>query len=56
MVVVPPRKPGTLLPIEAEILTTALALHRGGQHTFQPDRGDLCLFRVHRFLPFSFGV
>ena len=34
MVGVPPRKPGTLLPIEAEILTTALALHRAGQPTF----------------------
>lgn len=30
----PPRKPGTLLPLEAEILTTALAMHRGGQATF----------------------
>lgn len=30
----PPRKPGTLLPIEAEILTTALALQRGGQSNF----------------------
>jgi DNA-binding PadR family transcriptional regulator len=30
----PPRKPGTLLPIEAEILTTALAMHRAGQGTF----------------------
>ncbi|MEV6494703.1 helix-turn-helix transcriptional regulator [Actinoplanes sp. NPDC051633] len=30
----PPRKPGTLLPIEAEILTTALSLHRAGQETF----------------------
>ncbi len=30
----PPRKPGTLLPIEAEILTTALSLHRAGQPVF----------------------
>jgi PadR family transcriptional regulator, regulatory protein PadR len=30
----PPRKPGTLLPLEADILTTALALHRAGQATF----------------------
>jgi PadR family transcriptional regulator PadR len=28
---VPPRKPGTLLPLEAEILTTALSMHRAGQ-------------------------
>lgn len=34
MVVVPPRKPGTLLPLEAEILTTALSMHRAGQATF----------------------
>jgi DNA-binding PadR family transcriptional regulator len=34
MVAVPPRKPGTLLPLEAEILTTALSLHRAGQATF----------------------
>lgn len=27
----PPRKPGTLLPIEAEILATALSMHRAGQ-------------------------
>lgn len=31
---VPPRKPGTLLPIEVEILITALAVHRGGRSTF----------------------
>ncbi len=30
----PPRKPGTLLPLEAEILTAALAMHRAGQATF----------------------
>lgn len=30
----PPRKPGTLLPIEVEILTTALSMHRAGQATF----------------------
>ncbi len=30
----PPRKPGTLLPIEVEILATALSTHRGGQPTF----------------------
>ncbi len=30
----PPRKPGTLLPIEAEILTTSLSLHRAGQASF----------------------
>ena len=34
MVGVPPRKPGTLLPLEADILTTALSLHRGGQEDF----------------------
>ena len=34
MVGVPPRKPGTLLPIEAEILTTAAALRRAGQEAF----------------------
>jgi PadR family transcriptional regulator, regulatory protein PadR len=34
MDVVPPRKPGTLLPLEAEILTTALSMHRAGQATF----------------------
>jgi PadR family transcriptional regulator, regulatory protein PadR len=34
MVDVPPRKPGTLLPIEAEILTTALVTRRAGQSTF----------------------
>jgi hypothetical protein len=34
MVVVPPRKPGTLLPLEAEILATALSMHRSGQATF----------------------
>jgi DNA-binding PadR family transcriptional regulator len=33
-VVVPPRKPGTLLPLEAEILATALSMHRAGQATF----------------------
>jgi DNA-binding PadR family transcriptional regulator len=31
---VPPRKPGTLLPIEVEILTAASAMHRAGQPTF----------------------
>jgi len=31
---VPPRKPGTLLPLEAEILATALSMHRAGQATF----------------------
>jgi PadR family transcriptional regulator, regulatory protein PadR len=31
---VPPRKSGTLLPIEAKILTTALSMHRAGQVTF----------------------
>ena len=30
----PPRKPGTLLPLEADILTAALAGHRAGQTTF----------------------
>ena len=30
----PPRKPGTLLPLEAEILTVALSLHRAGQPVF----------------------
>ncbi|GIE94347.1 hypothetical protein Ari01nite_18120 [Paractinoplanes rishiriensis] len=30
----PPRKPGTLLPLEVEILTTALAMHRTGQGSF----------------------
>ena len=30
----PPRKPGTLLPIEAKILTTSLAMVRAGQITF----------------------
>lgn len=34
MRVMPPRKPGTLLPLEAEILTTALSMHRAGQATF----------------------
>jgi DNA-binding PadR family transcriptional regulator len=34
MVGVPPRKPGTLLPIEADILTTALAMYRAGRPTF----------------------
>jgi PadR family transcriptional regulator PadR len=34
MVLVPPRKPGTLLPLEAKILTTALSMHRAGQATF----------------------
>jgi PadR family transcriptional regulator PadR len=31
---VPPRKPGTLLPIEAKILTAALAMVRAGQPAF----------------------
>jgi PadR family transcriptional regulator PadR len=31
---VPPRKSGALLPLEAEILATALAMHRAGQATF----------------------
>lgn len=30
----PRRKPGTLLPIETEILELALAMLRSGQHTF----------------------
>ena len=30
----PPRKPGTLLPLEAEILATALSMHGAGQATF----------------------
>jgi PadR family transcriptional regulator, regulatory protein PadR len=30
----PPRKPGTLLPLEAEILEVALALLRAGDPTF----------------------
>jgi DNA-binding PadR family transcriptional regulator len=34
MVIMPPRKPGTLLPLEADILATALAMHRAGQATF----------------------
>ncbi|HET6533059.1 MAG TPA: helix-turn-helix transcriptional regulator [Actinoplanes sp.] len=34
MVIVPPRKPGTLLALEAEILTTALVMHRAGHGTF----------------------
>jgi DNA-binding PadR family transcriptional regulator len=34
MVGMPPRKPGTLLPLEVEILTTALSMHRAGQPTF----------------------
>jgi PadR family transcriptional regulator, regulatory protein PadR len=34
MVGVPPRKPGTLLTIEADILTTALAMRGAGQETF----------------------
>lgn len=34
MVVVPPRKPGTLLPLEAEILAAALSMHHAGQATF----------------------
>jgi DNA-binding PadR family transcriptional regulator len=34
MGVMPPRKPGTLLPIEADILEAALSLHRAGQPTF----------------------
>ena len=34
IVIVPPRKPGTLLPLEAEILATALSMHRAGHGTF----------------------
>jgi hypothetical protein len=34
IVVVPPRKPGTLLPLEVEILATALSMHRAGRATF----------------------
>jgi hypothetical protein len=34
IVPVPPRKPGTLLPIETEILVLALSMHRAGQSTF----------------------
>jgi PadR family transcriptional regulator, regulatory protein PadR len=34
MMAVPPRKPGTLLPIEVEILATALSMHRAQQVTF----------------------
>jgi PadR family transcriptional regulator len=30
----PPRKPGTLLPLEADMLATALSMHRAGQATF----------------------
>ncbi|MGK5682873.1 helix-turn-helix transcriptional regulator [Actinoplanes sp. URMC 104] len=30
----PPRKAGTLLPIEADILTAALVMHRAGQGVF----------------------
>lgn len=30
----PPRRPGTLLPLEAEILVTALAMNRAGQASF----------------------
>jgi PadR family transcriptional regulator PadR len=30
----PRRKPGTLVPLETEILSAALALHRAGQPTF----------------------
>jgi DNA-binding PadR family transcriptional regulator len=30
----PPRKPGTLLPIEVDILTAALDVHRAGRATF----------------------
>ena len=30
----PRRKPGTLLPLETEILAVALALQRSGQHVF----------------------
>jgi DNA-binding PadR family transcriptional regulator len=33
MVVVPPRKSGTLLPLEVDILTTVLSMHRAGQAT-----------------------
>jgi PadR family transcriptional regulator PadR len=31
---VPPRKPGTLLPLEADILIAAVLEHRAGQATF----------------------
>jgi DNA-binding PadR family transcriptional regulator len=31
---VPPRKPGTLLPIEADILETALSMHRADETVF----------------------
>jgi PadR family transcriptional regulator, regulatory protein PadR len=34
MAVMPPRPPGTLLPLEAEILTAALSMHRAGRATF----------------------
>jgi DNA-binding PadR family transcriptional regulator len=34
MASMPPRKPGTLLPIEADILETALSLQRAGQAAF----------------------
>jgi DNA-binding PadR family transcriptional regulator len=34
MAVVPPRKAGTLLALEVEILTTALTMRRGGSATF----------------------
>jgi PadR family transcriptional regulator PadR len=34
MVGMPPRKPGTLLPLEVEILTAALSMRRAGQATF----------------------
>ena len=30
----PPRKPGTLLPLEVDILATALSMHRAGQPSF----------------------
>jgi PadR family transcriptional regulator, regulatory protein PadR len=31
---VPPRRPGTLLPLEVDILTTAMSIHRAGTSTF----------------------
>nr|WP_308129288.1 helix-turn-helix transcriptional regulator [Actinoplanes polyasparticus] len=30
----PPRKPGTLLPLEADVLTAAMSNHRAGQAAF----------------------
>ncbi len=34
MALMPPRKPGTLLPLEVDILAAALAMYRAGQATF----------------------